>query len=52
LASKFNLSHVTIAKRIESLEVDGLVYVKKQGKLRSPYITEKGKALLRKRRAA
>ncbi len=52
LATRFQLSHVTIAKRIESLEVDGLVYVKKQGKLRSPYITEKGKALLRKRRSA
>jgi len=52
LAARFQLSHVTIAKRIESLEIDGLVYVKKQGKLRSPYITEKGKALLRKRRSA
>ena len=52
LAARFQLSHVTIAKRIESLEVDGLVYVKKQGKLRSPYITEKGKALLRKRKSA
>jgi len=52
LAARFQLSHVTIAKRIESLEMDGLVYVKKQGKLRSPYITEKGKALLRKRRSA
>jgi predicted transcriptional regulator len=52
LAVRFQLSHVTIAKRIESLEIDGLVYVKKQGKLRSPYITEKGKALLRKRRSA
>ena len=36
LAVRFQLSHVTIAKRIESLEMDGLVYVKKQGKLRSP----------------
>jgi len=52
LAVRFQLSHVTIAKRIESLETDGLVYVKKQGKLRSPYITEKGKALLRKRKSA
>jgi DNA-binding MarR family transcriptional regulator len=52
LAARFQLSHVTIARRIESLEADGLVYVKKQGKLRSPYITEKGKALLRKRKSA
>jgi PAS domain S-box-containing protein len=52
LALRFQLSHVTVARRIESLEVDGLVYVKRQGKLRVPYITDKGKALLRKRKQA
>lgn len=52
VAAKFQLSHVTVAKRIESLERDGLLYVKKQGKLRAPYITDKGKALLHKRRLA
>jgi PAS domain S-box-containing protein len=52
LALRFQLSHVTVARRIESLEVDGLVYVKRQGKLRAPYMTDKGKALLRKRKQA
>lgn len=52
IMSKFQISYVTAAKRIESLENDGLVYVKKQGKLRTPYITDKGKSLLHKRRAA
>ncbi len=52
IMSKFQISYVTAAKRIESLESDGLVYVKKQGKLRTPYITDKGRSLLQKRRAA
>jgi PAS domain S-box-containing protein len=50
--SKFQISYVTTAKRIEALESDGLLYVKKQGKLRTPYITDKGKALLHKRKSA
>jgi predicted transcriptional regulator len=52
IMSKFQISYVTAAKRIESLESDGLVYVKKQGKLRTSYIADKGKSLLHKRRAA
>jgi PAS domain S-box-containing protein len=52
IMTKFQISYVTTAKRIESLETDGLLYVKKQGKLRTPYITDKGKALLHKRRSA
>lgn len=50
--SKFQISYVTAAKRIEELEAEGLLYVKKQGKVRSPYITDKGKALLHKRKPA
>ncbi|OPY33223.1 MAG: aerobic respiration control sensor protein ArcB [Methanomassiliicoccales archaeon PtaU1.Bin124] len=52
ISSKFDISHVTVAKRIENLEADGLIYVKKIGKQRAPFLTEKGKTLLAKRRAA
>jgi len=52
IASKFQISHVTVAKRIDGLEQGGLVFVKKVGKQRSPFLTEKGKALLAKRRSS
>jgi PAS domain S-box-containing protein len=50
--TKLNVSHVTVAKRIEALESGGLIYVKKQGRYRTPFLTEKGRALLNSRRAA
>ncbi len=49
---KLAVSHVTVAKRIEVLESSGLIYVKKQGRYRTPFLTEKGKALLGSRKAA
>jgi PAS domain S-box-containing protein len=52
IMSKFQISFVTAAKRVEALEKDELLFVKKQGKLRTPYITEKGKNLLHKRRVS
>ena len=50
ISAKFQISHVTVAKRVESLEQDGLIYVRKMGKQRAPFLTEKGKALLAQRR--
>ncbi len=49
---KFNISYVTAASRLESLEKKGLIYTKKQGKLRVIFITDKGKSLLQKRKTA
>jgi predicted transcriptional regulator len=50
--AKLDVSHVTVAKRIEALESSGLIFVKKQGRYRTPYLTEKGRALLDSRKAA
>ena len=47
---KFQISFVTAAKRVEALEKDGLLFVKRQGKMKTPFITEKGKNLLQKRK--
>ena len=52
IMSKFQISYVTAAKRVETLEDEGLIFVKKQGKLRTSYITDKGRSLLHKRRSA
>ena len=49
--NKFNIAYVTAANRLESLEKTGLVYFKKQGKIKAIYITEKGKNLLHKRKS-
>jgi PAS domain S-box-containing protein len=50
--AKLDVSHVTVAKRIEALESSGLIYVKKQGRYRTPFLTEKGRALLESRKTA
>lgn len=47
--SRFKISYVTAAKRVETLQQEGLAFTKRQGKLRAIYITEKGKAFLQKR---
>jgi predicted transcriptional regulator len=52
ISSKLQISHVTVAKRVETLEENGLIFVRKMGKQRAPFLTEKGKALLAKRRTA
>jgi PAS domain S-box-containing protein len=49
--SKFNIAYVTAATRLDNLEKTGLVYFKKQGKIKAVYITEKGKNILHKRKS-
>jgi len=48
--SRFNIAYVTAASRLDNLEKTGLVFFKRQGKLKAIYITEKGKNLLHKRK--
>ena len=48
--AKSNITYVTAASRLSSLEKNGLILTKKQGKLRAIFITEKGKKLLHKRK--
>lgn len=50
--SKFKISYSTAAKRLEGLEDKGLIFTRRQGKLRAIYISEKGKTLLHKREIA
>jgi PAS domain S-box-containing protein len=49
--NQFKIAYVTAASRLDSLEKTGLVFFKKQGKLKAIYITEKGKNLLHKRKS-
>jgi len=48
--TKFSITYVTAASRLDSLEKKGLIFTKKQGKLRAIFITDKGKKLLHKRK--
>lgn len=50
--SRFKIAYSTAAKRLERLENKGLIFTKRQGKLRTVYISEKGKTLLNKRETA
>jgi PAS domain S-box-containing protein len=50
--SKFSITYVTAASRLDSLENKGLIYTKKQGKIRAIFLTDKAKRLLSKRKAA
>ncbi len=50
--SRFKIVYSTAAKRLEELENKELIFSKKQGKLRTVYISEKGKTLLHKRHTA
>jgi PAS domain S-box-containing protein len=52
IMAKFEISYVTAASRLDILEKKGLIYTKKQGKLRAIFITDKGKSLLQKRKIA
>mgnify|MGYP001584650457 CR=1 FL=1 len=47
-----NVAYSTAAKRLDLLEEKGLIFIKKQGKFRMVFVTEKGKALLHKRQSA
>jgi PAS domain S-box-containing protein len=48
--AQFKIAYVTAASRLDTLEKKGLIFTKKQGKLRAIYITEKGKSLLNVRK--
>ncbi len=52
VTKKFKIAYVTAAKKLEILEEKGLILTKREGKLRTIYITEKGKILLHKRQKA
>lgn len=47
--TKFEVTYVTAASRIDSLEEKGLIYSKKEGKIRAIFVTSKGKRLIHKR---
>jgi PAS domain S-box-containing protein len=49
IISQFRIAFSTAANRIEELESKGLIFSKKQGKLKTLFATEKGKTLLHKR---
>ena len=44
------VNNKTISKRIRGLEEKELILIKKQGRLKTAYISEKGKKLINKRR--
>ena len=48
--SKFKITYVTAASKLKNLEKIGLIFTKKQGKLRAIFVTEKGKMLLNRRK--
>jgi len=49
IGKQFNISKVTTQRRIESLLEKGLIFSKKQGRIKTLYITDKGKNLLTQR---
>ena len=49
LAKHFSIVGKTVTKRLRTLEKDGLIHTRKQGRLKLVYISEKGKTLLNKR---
>jgi len=50
ISQKFFISKVTTAKRLNLLEQKGLIFIKKNGKIKNIYTTEKGRILLNKMR--
>jgi PAS domain S-box-containing protein len=52
IMARFKIAYSTAAKRLEILEEKGLIFTKRQGKLRTVFISEKGKTLLHKRASA
>lgn len=46
ITREFKISYPTASKRLENLERKGLIMIKKQGKLKNIFITDKGKKLL------
>lgn len=50
IGQKFSISRVTTAKRLNILEENGLIFIKKHGKSKTVHISEKGKTLLHRRK--
>jgi len=49
ISSQFSIVRATTNKRLKILEYLGLLYIKKQGRLKTLHLTEKGRTLLNKR---
>ena len=49
IGKTFNIVSKTTSKRIKKLEEKGLIIIKKQGRAKTLFITEKGKSLLHSR---
>ncbi|KYK22807.1 hypothetical protein AYK21_03525 [Thermoplasmatales archaeon SG8-52-2] len=49
ISQKFSISKVTTAKRLDIIKDKGLIIIKKQGKSKNIFISEKGKKLLNKK---
>ncbi len=49
LAKNFSIVGKTVTKRLKDLEKDGLIHIRRQGRFKLTYISEKGKTLLNKR---
>lgn len=49
VAKEFSIVSKTTAKRLRMLENKGLIFVKKQGRLKTLHVSQKGKTLLHKR---
>ncbi len=52
IMNHFKIAYATVISRLEDLEQKELVFTKKQGKLRTTYLTDKGRTLLRRRKTA
>jgi len=52
IMNRFEIAFSTTSARLEKLESKGLIFTKRQGKLRTVYISDKGKTLLHKRETA
>jgi len=50
ISQRFSISKVTTAKRLDKIKEKGLIIIKKQGKSKNIYISEKGKILLNKKK--
>ncbi len=49
ITKKFKIVYLTASKRLKTLESKGLIYTKRNGKLKTVYISNKGKNLLNRR---
>ena len=48
--SEFDITYVTAASRIDALEAKGLIFSKKQGKIRAIFVSNQGKKLIHRRK--